>query len=77
MTIIVFSLNFLTAQRHLILETAKLNQHICFKGFLTSKFESMDMLLWIRGPSFVSTEDENLWNTSKLMLFDAPRHVER
>ena len=42
--IIRFSLNFLTAERRLILGTAKINQHICFKGFLTSEFESKDML---------------------------------
>ena len=49
---IVFSLNFLTvneltAERHLIIRAAKLNQH---KGILkTSKFGSKDMLLWNRG----------------------------
>ena len=58
MYIIVFSLNFLTAERHLILGTAKLNQHTYFKDFLTSKFGSKDMLLWKR--DFVSTEDDNL-----------------
>ena len=41
MYIIVFSLNFLTTETHLILEAAKLNQH---KGS-TSKFVSKDMLL--------------------------------
>ena len=49
--IIVFSLNFLTVkelstERHLIVQAAKINQHICFKGFLTSKFGSQDILLW-------------------------------
>ena len=73
MYIIVFSLNFLTAERHLILGAAKLNQHIYFKGILTLKFESKDMLLWKRDSAFVSTEDENLWIPSKLMLFDGTR----
>ena len=40
--IIVFPLNILTAERHLILGAAKLNQH---KGILTSNFGSKDMLL--------------------------------
>ena len=63
--IIVFSLNILTVnelstERHFIVQAAKLNQHICFKGFLTSKFGSMDMLLWKRGSSFVSIGNEIL-----------------
>ena len=58
--IIVFSLNFLITERHLILKTAKLNQNIYFKGILTLEFGSKDMLLWKRGSSFVLTEDENL-----------------
>ena len=65
MYIIVFSLNFLTVyeqtpERHFIVQTAMLNQHIYFKGFLTSKFESKDMLIWKRGSAFVSTEDKDL-----------------
>ena len=44
-----------------------------FFSILTSEFESMDMLLWKRGPSNVSTEDEKLWINSKLMWFGAPR----
>ena len=63
MFIIVFSINFLTTERHLILGDAKLNQH---KDILTSKFESKDMLLWKRGSAFVSTEDGNLWIPSRL-----------
>ena len=70
MHVIVFSLNILTAERYLILETAKLNQH---KGSLTSKFESNDMLLWKRGSASVSTEDENLWIPSRLMRFGGAR----
>ena len=56
---IVFSLNFLMVkelrtERHFIVWTAKLNQ--C-KGILTSKFGCKDLLLWIGGSVFVSTED--------------------
>ena len=48
--ILLFSLNFLTVnelntERHLIVQATKLNQHIYFKGNLTSKFGSKDMLL--------------------------------
>ena len=49
--------------------TCKLNQHICFKGILTSKFGPKDMLVWKRGSAFVYTEDENLWISSRLMWF--------
>ena len=71
-------LNFLTVKklstkRHFIVWAAKLNKHICFKGILASEFGSKDMLLWKRGSSFISTEDENLWNTSRLMWLDVPR----
>ena len=57
---IVFSLNFLTGERYLILGTAKLSQNIYFKGILISKYGSQVMLLWKRGSSFGSTEDESL-----------------
>ena len=62
---IVFSLNFLTVnelstERHFLVQTAKLNQHIYLKGILTLKFEFKVMLLWIKGSTFVSTEDESL-----------------
>ena len=66
MYIIVLSLNFLTAKD-------LSNQDICFKGILSSKLWSKGMLLWKRGVSFVFTEDENLWNSSRLMWFDGPR----
>ena len=59
--------NELTAEEHLILGAAKLNQYMYFKGILTSKFASKDMLLWKRGSAFVSTKDENLWIPSRLM----------
>ena len=75
MYIIVFSLKFLTAEI-LILSIAKLNKYIYFKGILISKYGSKDMLLWKRGSYFVSTEDENLWYTSRLMCFDGPRPPE-
>ena len=68
--IIVLSLNFLTVkelstERHFIVWAAKLNQYVYYKGILTSKFESKDVLLWKTGFSFVSTEDENLWIASR------------
>ena len=47
-------------ETHFILWDAKLNQHICFKGILTSKFVSKNMLIWKRGSAFVSTEDRKL-----------------
>ena len=48
---IAFSLNFLTVkelstERHFIVWAAKLNQHVYYKGIITSKFGSKDMLLW-------------------------------
>ena len=75
MYIIVFSLNFLTVkelstERHFIVWAAKLNQHVYYKGILTSEFGSKDMVLWKRGSSFVFTEDENLWIASRPILFD-------
>ena len=65
MYIIIFSLCFLTmnelsTERHFIVQAARLNQHICFKGILTSEFGSKDMWLWKRGSAFVSTEDRKL-----------------
>lgn len=61
----MFSLNFLTVnelstERHFIVQVAKLNQHIYFKGIMTSKFGSKDMLLWKRASSFVFTEGRKL-----------------
>ena len=81
MYIIVFSLNFLTVnelstERHFIVWAAKLNQHVYYKGIMTSKFGSKDMLLWKRGSSLVSTEDENLWIASRLVWFDGTRPPE-
>ena len=78
---IVFSLNFytikeLSTERHFIVEAAKLNQHIYFKGILTSKFGSKAMLLWKRGSAFVFTEGENLWIPSRVMWFYQTRPSE-
>ena len=74
---IVF-LNFLTVKElstkgHFIVQTAKLKKHVYYNGILTSVFCSKDTLLWKRGSSFVSSEDENLWNPSRLMWFDGPK----
>ena len=51
MYIIVFQLKFLTVnelstERHFIVQVAKLNQHIYFKGILTSNFGSKEVLIW-------------------------------
>ena len=66
MNIIVFYLNFLTAERYFILGVAKLNQHIYFKGILISKFESkVRDFKKKKGSAFVSTKSKNLWITHK------------
>ena len=67
----------LSTERYFIVWAAKLNQHVYYKGkgILSSKFGSKDMLLWKR--DFVSTEDENLWISSRLIWFDEPRVPER
>ena len=72
MCIIVFSMNFLTmkelnTERHFLVWAVKLNQHVYYKGIMTSKFGSKDMLLWKRGSSLVSTEDKNLWIASRMV----------
>ena len=46
---IVFSLNFLSVkelstERHFIVWAVKLNQHVYYKGILSSKFGSKDMV---------------------------------
>ena len=66
-SLIFFTTNELTTERHFIVGTAKLNQH---KGTLTSKFGSKNMLIWKRDPAFVSTEDEKLWIPSRLIWQD-------
>ena len=63
---IVFSLNFLTVkelntERHFIVWSAKLIQHVYYKAILISEFGSKDMVLWKRGSSLVFTEDETLY----------------
>ena len=80
--IIVFALHFLTVkelstERHFIVWSAKLNQHGYYKGIMTSKFGSKDMMPWKRGSSFVFTEDENLWIASRPIWFDGTRPPER
>ena len=68
----LLTVNEITTQRLFIVLTAKVNQYIYFKGILTSKLGSQDLLSWKRD-SFVSTEDENLWIPSQLMWFVGPR----
>ena len=82
MYINVFSLNLLTVkelstERHAIVWAAILNQHVYYKGIMISKFGSKNMLLWKRGSSQVSTEDENLWIASRLIWFYGTRFPER
>ena len=60
----------LSTERHFIVWDVKLYQHKYYKGIMTSKFGSKDTLLWKRGSSLVSTEDENLWIASRLVWFD-------
>ena len=79
---IVFSLNFLTVkelntERYFIVWAAKLIQHVCSKGIMTSRFGSKNMMLWKRGSSFVFTEDETLWIASIPIWYDRPRPPER
>ena len=81
MYIIVFPLNFLTVnelstERHFIVWAAKLNQHICFKGILTLKFGSKDMLLWKRVSACVSTDNRKLLIPYQLIWFDQTRSPE-
>ena len=54
------TVNELSTERYFTVQAAKLNQHIYFIGILTPEFGSKDIVLWKRGSSFVSTEDENL-----------------
>ena len=68
-----FTVKELNTERYFIVWAAKLNQQIYFKGILNSKYGSKDMLLWKRGSSFLSTEDENLWIASRPTWFDGPR----
>ncbi|CAO2614444.1 hypothetical protein LEMLEM_LOCUS16568 [Lemmus lemmus] len=37
-----------------------------------TEYESKDMLHWKRGSAFVSSEDKNLWISSRPMWFDGP-----
>ena len=78
----MFSLNFLTVnelstETHLIVQAAKQNQHVYFKGILTSEFGSKDLLLWKTVSAFVSTKDENLWTSPRLMWFDGSKPAEK
>ena len=73
----LFDCKELSTERQFFVWADKLNQHICSKVILTSKFRSKDMLLWKRSSAFVTTEDENLWISSRPMWFDGPRAPER
>lgn len=63
---IVLSLNFSTAKRHWIIKPARVNQPICFKDTLASKFKSKDVLIWGRRYAFNSAGNEWLWIHFKL-----------
>ena len=71
------TLKELSTERPFIVYTVRLNQCICFKGVLTSKFGSKAFLLWKINSALVTTKDENLWISSRLMWFDGPRTPER
>ena len=77
----VFSSNCLTLkelsiERSFIVWAAQLNQHVYYKGIMTSKFGSKDMMLWKRG-SFVFTEDETLWIASRPIWHDRSHPPEK
>ena len=63
------TVNELSTERYFIVQAAKLNQYIHFKGILTSKFGFKYMLLWKRNSAFVSTEDKMLWIPCHLIWF--------
>ena len=71
------AVNELSTERHFIVWAAKLNQHVYYKGILTSEFGSKDMVLWKRGFLFVFTEDDNLWIASRPIWYDRPCPPER
>ena len=53
-------LNEITTESYFTVQAAKLDQHLYFKGMLTSKFMSKDMILWKRCSMFVPKEDRKL-----------------
>ena len=67
----------LNTETHFIVWAAKLKQYVYYKGILTSKFGSKNMVHWKRGSSFVFSEDENLWIASTPIWFPGPRPPER
>ena len=78
----LLTLNFLNAnekgtmaaERHWIIEEmSELNQLVYFKDVLTSEWKPGDVLRWGRGFTLVSTEEEKLWITSKLIKIQFKR----
>ena len=72
---LLFSLNYWIAEK--ITTTNKRNatgliQIIYFKNTLTQKFKPKDKLLGKRISNFVSTENEKLWISSKLICLIKP-----
>lgn len=51
----------LAAKWHWIMEPAKLNQCLCFKSVLISKWKSKNIWLWGKGYAFISLGNERLW----------------
>lgn len=49
------------------METSKLKQPTCFKNVLTLEWKLESMLFWGRGYAFVSTGNQKLWFSSKLI----------
>ena len=75
---ILLSLNYLIAEKITIdkRNAARLIQFIYFKNVLTPKFKHKGKLLGKRISSFVSTENEELRISSRLMWFDQARPPE-
>ena len=63
---ITLHFNWMCAEKHLVIKAAILNKRAYFKNILTSKFKSIDMLLWRKGFAFVPTGNERLWVHSVL-----------
>ena len=75
---LLLSLNYLIAEKTTTnnRNAARLIQFIYFKNALTQIFKSKDKLLGKRISIFVSTENEKLWISSRLMWFDQARPPE-
>ncbi|CAO2636376.1 hypothetical protein LEMLEM_LOCUS23496 [Lemmus lemmus] len=58
----------MAAERHWIMEkSVELNQPVYFKDVLTSQWKPGEVLRWGRGFALISTGEEKLWISSKLI----------